>query len=228
VCVQGGEGCKSGLLDTTSCKSPPLVHASTFIELGQDQLACSGVFVWPCGGGATCPDHWSLPRLQPPCPDPAHARPCSCPPTPTPHLPALSCLLRFYGVEAHFPVAGRPQLLLSAEAELGITAGLQDRVIQVGGGGGAGEEGGEADGLKQLPKGDTRGPAIMHGGGVGGRGGTPDGGHAHGIGEWAYHLTGVAMSYPRRVVSVFQGSMRIAGRCMAAWCTWTLTARSWS
>ena len=30
------------------------------------------------------------------------------------------------------PMAERPQLILSAEAELGITAGLQDRVIQVG------------------------------------------------------------------------------------------------
>lgn len=29
------------------------------------------------------------------------------------------------------PVAERPQLILSAEEELGITAGLQDRVIQV-------------------------------------------------------------------------------------------------
>ena len=28
-------------------------------------------------------------------------------------------------------MADRPQLILSAEAELGITAGLQDRVIQV-------------------------------------------------------------------------------------------------
>lgn len=29
------------------------------------------------------------------------------------------------------PVTERPQLILSAEEELGITAGLQDRVIQV-------------------------------------------------------------------------------------------------
>jgi len=29
------------------------------------------------------------------------------------------------------PLTERPQLILSAEAELGITAGLQDRVIQV-------------------------------------------------------------------------------------------------
>ena len=41
---------------------------------------------------------------------------------------ALSCL------EAHFgqrvPLAARPGLVLSAESDLGITAGLQDRVIQ--------------------------------------------------------------------------------------------------
>lgn len=43
----------------------------------------------------------------------------------------LNCLLRHYGVEGAVPVADRPQLLLEAERELGITAGLQDRVIQV-------------------------------------------------------------------------------------------------
>ena len=39
---------------------------------------------------------------------------------------------RFLDVFVHrVPVAERPQLILSAEEELGITAGLQDRVIQV-------------------------------------------------------------------------------------------------
>eukprot|EP00897_Mesotaenium_endlicherianum_P003906 jgi/Mesen1/3543/ME000198S02745 len=47
---------------------------------------------------------------------------------------ALSCLLRFYEVEHLVPLAERPSLILSAETELGITAGLQDRVIQVYGG----------------------------------------------------------------------------------------------
>jgi hypothetical protein len=47
--------------------------------------------------------------------------------------PGLNCLLQFFGVpEAVLPVQQRPSLVLSAEAELGITAGLQDRVIQVG------------------------------------------------------------------------------------------------
>lgn len=46
----------------------------------------------------------------------------------------LNCLLRHYGLEAAIPPADRPQLVLAAEAELGIAAGLQDRVIQVGGG----------------------------------------------------------------------------------------------
>lgn len=35
-------------------------------------------------------------------------------------------------VDGSIPIVERPQLVLSAEAELGITAGLQDRVIQVG------------------------------------------------------------------------------------------------
>lgn len=44
----------------------------------------------------------------------------------------LNCLLQFFGVpESVLPVQQRPSLVLSAEAELGITAGLQDRVIQV-------------------------------------------------------------------------------------------------
>lgn len=47
----------------------------------------------------------------------------------------LNCLLQFFGVpEAVLPVQQQPSLVLSAEAELGITAGLQDRVIQVYGG----------------------------------------------------------------------------------------------
>ncbi|EIE18683.1 ribosomal protein S5 domain 2-like protein [Coccomyxa subellipsoidea C-169] len=47
---------------------------------------------------------------------------------------ALNCLLDFYGVADRFPVHERPNLVLSAEEELGITAGLQDRVVQVFGG----------------------------------------------------------------------------------------------
>ncbi|KAL4430862.1 hypothetical protein ABPG75_006118 [Micractinium tetrahymenae] len=46
----------------------------------------------------------------------------------------LSCLLRHHGVEAAVPAALRPQLVLEAEQLLGITAGLQDRVVQVYGG----------------------------------------------------------------------------------------------
>lgn len=45
---------------------------------------------------------------------------------------ALNCLLRFYDMETAVPPAERPQLVLEAEQALGITAGLQDRVIQVG------------------------------------------------------------------------------------------------
>ncbi len=44
---------------------------------------------------------------------------------------ALNCLMRYHGVEDHIALVDRPSLVLSAEAELGITAGLQDRVIQV-------------------------------------------------------------------------------------------------
>lgn len=47
---------------------------------------------------------------------------------------ALNCLMQYYGVASRIPQCDRPQLILSAEAELGITAGLQDRVIQVYGG----------------------------------------------------------------------------------------------
>ncbi|WIA36426.1 hypothetical protein OEZ86_007736 [Tetradesmus obliquus] len=47
----------------------------------------------------------------------------------------LNCLLQYFQVpESVLPVQQQPSLILSAEAELGITAGLQDRVIQVYGG----------------------------------------------------------------------------------------------
>lgn len=47
---------------------------------------------------------------------------------------ALSCLLDFYKVRHLIEVENRPNLILSAEQELGIVAGLQDRVAQVYGG----------------------------------------------------------------------------------------------
>ncbi|KAJ0052132.1 hypothetical protein Pint_02832 [Pistacia integerrima] len=47
---------------------------------------------------------------------------------------ALSCLLDFYKVRHLVKVEIRPNLILSAEKELGIVAGLQDRVAQVYGG----------------------------------------------------------------------------------------------
>ncbi|KAF4385869.1 hypothetical protein F8388_010425 [Cannabis sativa] len=47
---------------------------------------------------------------------------------------ALSCLLDFYNVRQLIRVEIRPQLILNAEKELGIVAGLQDRVAQVYGG----------------------------------------------------------------------------------------------
>lgn len=47
---------------------------------------------------------------------------------------ALSCLLDFYKVRHLVKVEVRPKLILSAEQELGIVAGLQDRVAQVYGG----------------------------------------------------------------------------------------------
>ncbi|EMS60120.1 putative glucuronokinase 2 [Triticum urartu] len=47
---------------------------------------------------------------------------------------ALSCLLDFYGVRDRIGVEVRPSLILNAEKELGIVAGLQDRVAQVYGG----------------------------------------------------------------------------------------------
>lgn len=47
---------------------------------------------------------------------------------------ALNCLLDFYKVRHLIKVEIRPKLVLSAEQELGIVAGLQDRVAQVYGG----------------------------------------------------------------------------------------------
>lgn len=47
---------------------------------------------------------------------------------------ALSCLLDFYNVRHLIKVERRPQIILNAEKELGIVAGLQDRVAQVYGG----------------------------------------------------------------------------------------------
>lgn len=47
---------------------------------------------------------------------------------------ALSCLLDFYRVRHFIKVEVRPNLVLAAEKELGIVAGLQDRVAQVYGG----------------------------------------------------------------------------------------------
>jgi hypothetical protein len=44
---------------------------------------------------------------------------------------ALKCLMDHYAVKDSLPKAELPGLILSAETELGITAGLQDRVIQV-------------------------------------------------------------------------------------------------
>uniref|UniRef100_A0A0D3HJM8 Methylthioribose-1-phosphate isomerase n=1 Tax=Oryza barthii TaxID=65489 RepID=A0A0D3HJM8_9ORYZ len=47
---------------------------------------------------------------------------------------ALSCLLDFYNVRHLIKVEIRPNIILDAEKELGIVAGLQDRVAQVYGG----------------------------------------------------------------------------------------------
>lgn len=47
---------------------------------------------------------------------------------------ALNCLMEFYGIEDAIPVTRRPNLVLDAETDLGIAAGLQDRVVQVYGG----------------------------------------------------------------------------------------------
>lgn len=45
---------------------------------------------------------------------------------------AMNCLIKYYDLSEHIPLQQRPSLVLSAEQELGITAGLQDRVMQVG------------------------------------------------------------------------------------------------
>eukprot|EP00850_Spirogloea_muscicola_P011481 SM000071S21105 [mRNA] locus=s71:431511:433500:+ [translate_table: standard] len=47
---------------------------------------------------------------------------------------ALHCLLEFYNIKTSIPLDDQPSLVLSAETELGITGGLQDRVIQTYGG----------------------------------------------------------------------------------------------
>ncbi|KAE9612773.1 hypothetical protein Lal_00005960 [Lupinus albus] len=47
---------------------------------------------------------------------------------------ALNCFLDFYNVRDQIKVEVRPNLILSAENQLGIVAGLQDRVAQVYGG----------------------------------------------------------------------------------------------
>jgi glucuronokinase len=48
---------------------------------------------------------------------------------------ALNCLLAFYNIsEEKFRIGDRPAVILSAEKALGITAGMQDRIIQVYGG----------------------------------------------------------------------------------------------
>ncbi|KAK9866426.1 hypothetical protein WJX84_004908 [Apatococcus fuscideae] len=47
---------------------------------------------------------------------------------------ALSCLLDFYEVRNRVPLNDRPGIILGAEEDLGIVAGLQDRVAQVYGG----------------------------------------------------------------------------------------------
>ncbi|KAI5063693.1 hypothetical protein GOP47_0022240 [Adiantum capillus-veneris] len=47
---------------------------------------------------------------------------------------ALNCMLEFYNINNMVKVQERPTLILSAEEEIGIVAGLQDRVVQVYGG----------------------------------------------------------------------------------------------
>lgn len=47
---------------------------------------------------------------------------------------ALNCMLDFYKIRHLVRVEERPNLILDAEKELGIVAGLQDRVAQVYGG----------------------------------------------------------------------------------------------
>jgi glucuronokinase len=46
-------------------------------------------------------------------------------------VPALKALMKLYGLDHQIPLEIRPNLVLAAETELGITAGLQDRVVQV-------------------------------------------------------------------------------------------------
>jgi hypothetical protein len=43
----------------------------------------------------------------------------------------MKCLMQHYGVTHLIPLEERPRLVLAAEQELGIQAGLQDRVAQV-------------------------------------------------------------------------------------------------
>jgi glucuronokinase len=73
---------------------------------------------------------------------------------------ALNCLLQYYRVPGGaIPLRERPELVLSCERELGITAGLQDRVIQAYGGlvymdfggGGGGDGGGKQGGGAACP-----------------------------------------------------------------------------
>lgn len=48
---------------------------------------------------------------------------------------ALNCLISFFKlINTDIPVSHRPSLILAAEQDLGITAGLQDRIVQVYGG----------------------------------------------------------------------------------------------
>lgn len=48
---------------------------------------------------------------------------------------ALNCFIAYFGIDSiTFPVEHRPGLILAAENDLGITAGLQDRIVQVYGG----------------------------------------------------------------------------------------------
>lgn len=47
---------------------------------------------------------------------------------------ALNCVLEYWGLSAVCPPTHRPALLLAAEQDLGIQAGLQDRIVQVFGG----------------------------------------------------------------------------------------------
>ena len=55
----------------------------------------------------------------------------NCPLIPGFYLSQSTCMQIKTSLSCRVPLAERPQLILSAEADLGITAGLQDRVIQV-------------------------------------------------------------------------------------------------